>query len=515
MSRSRDRARDGRSRCPRCPWRPSRPSHRSRRRSAAGLAGAALWAASLLLSTAARADVRVTLQNAFIEKYKERATIEAAYSVDSTRARPLPPASDGDLHAAGRAPEIGLAAVAEVMNAAQQPEAAELVRRAERSHQPLAVRGVWRLWCEQGGDSEHVQGRPVEPFKTASPPHVFEIHPVLRLGDQDLAGSLRPIAGRTYEDAGQAFRNFEQLPSRITAGDGMTTITTRMAGASYVDFVIRLNEEPTHALADGLAVKAAVLDARGELLVEERRMVAAAGTAPYARLKALHRGDSLHVAGVPRIDLALLSWRVANRGRVPGILDWSLPYEMVLVAVLPDPSSGANDAPPPTPDPAAPATDAAATAAVAGAAAGAAATAVPAGAAADPPDPPAAAGPPAAVGASGAPAIRAVIAGALPVEPLVPIVTAAPANLAEGDVVAILLKLLSQSVPAGALRGACTVSSRQRSDCAALTGPQCDQLGGAFDAGEKCPPADPAPGPAAANPADPAPGAAPPDPPAP
>jgi len=404
---------------------------------------AALLLLFLLLPAAARAEIRITLQNSFIEKYKDRATIDAAYTVDKTHPRPNPPAGDGDLHAAGRAPEIGLAAVAEVMHAASQPDAVDAVRQAERSGRPLAVRGVWRLWCENGGDADHVQGQALQPLATANPPHVFEIHPLLRVGEHDLAGSLQPTDGIAYKDAGQAFRAYEQLPSHVSTADGTTTIATRMAGYDYVEFVIRLDEEPTHLLADGVAVKAAIYDDGGDLLVEERRMVAVAGTAPYARVRALHKGDALHVAGIPRIDLALLSWRLANSARVPGVLDWSLPYEMVLVAVFPD-APGGLDLPSPAP----------------------------------------------AAAAGDADMARPRIT--VPVEPLAPAVPADPAGAADEDLVATLLKLLGQSLPSGATRGACTLSTVQRSYCAALTGPQCDQLGGAWKAGEGCPP--PAPG---------------------
>lgn len=431
-----------------------------RRRAAAGPAVLALLAA-LLLPAAARADIQITLQNAFIEKYKDRATIDAAFTVDKAHPRPNPPASDGDLHAAGRAPEIGLAAVAEVMNAALQPDAVEIIHQAERGGQPLAVRGVWRLWCEHGGDAEQVQGQPLQPFKTTNPPHVFEIHPLVRVADQDLASSFQPIAGFTYKDAGQAFHNYEQLSSHISTGDGTTTITTRMAGFNYVEFVLRLNEEPTHLLADGLSVKAAILDTGGDLLVQERRLVAVAGTAPYARLKAMHRGEALHVVGIPRIDLSLLSWRVANSARVTGVLDWSLPYEVVLVAAFADTPTG--------------------------------------------PDVPA---PPAAASAGAAGATLAAQVGGSRARPAEPVAPAPPVDVAadgpaDGEVVAVLLKLLVQSQPPGAPRGACTFSTGQRSYCAVLTGPQCDQLGGAWNAGDECPP-DPAQGTAPPKPAPPA-----------
>lgn len=471
MPRSRDRELAGPRRDRPRGWSRPSPAAPPARRSSSGLAAAALLAA-LLLPAAARAEIQITLQNAFVEKYKDRATIDAAFTVDKAHARPNPPASDGDLHAAGRAPEIGLAAVAEVMNAVLELDAVDLIHQAERGGQPLQVRGVWRLWCEHGGDDEQIQGQPLQPFKTTNPPHVFEIHPLLRIVDLDLAGSFQPIAGFTYKDASQAFQSYERLPSHIATGDGTTTITTRMAGYNYVEFVIRLNEEPTHLLADGLSVKAAILDTAGDLLVHERRMVAVAGTAPYARLKAMHKGEALHVVGLPRIDLSLLSWRVANSGRVAGVLDWSLPYEMVLVAVFADTPTGPDVPPAP---PLQPVT----------------------GAVPETPAPRTGSGEP-----------------PVPVEPVTPAVPAAPANIAESDVMVILLKLLGQSLPPGTVRGACSFSSGQRSYCATLTGPQCDQLGGAFNAGEECPPPDPALGPVTPNPPAPPP-QAPPAPPAP
>src|SRR5438270_7348420 len=131
----------------------------------------ALLPGALLLPAAARADIQITLQDSFIEKYKDRATLDATYTVDKAHPRANPPAKDGDLHAAGRAPEIGLAAVAEVMNAAAQPDALDLIHQAERGGQPLAVRGVWRLWCEHGGDSQHLQGQQQRPLPPPHPTH--------------------------------------------------------------------------------------------------------------------------------------------------------------------------------------------------------------------------------------------------------------------------------------------------------------------------------------------------------
>ncbi len=70
--------------------------------------------------------------------------------------------------------------------------------------------------------------------------------------------------------------------------------------------------------------------------MRNRRMIFAEGTEPFERVKALHKGDTLHVVGVPRIDLSLVSFRASHPTSKPGILDWSLPYEMVIVADFDD-----------------------------------------------------------------------------------------------------------------------------------------------------------------------------------
>jgi hypothetical protein len=292
-----------------------------------------LSAYAILLPLAAYADIEITLKNSFIEKFKNRVTIDADYTVVKAHPKPNSPSKDGDLHAAGQAPEIGLPAVAEVMNARFQQTALDLIHDSERTGQPIQVSGVWRLWCEHGGDVSFKQFGPFpEPIVNTNPAHVFEIHPLLKVGDQELAGSFKPIDGFTYKDAEQAFLAYEKLKSHIKPGATETTITTTMAGFNYVEFAIQLNEDPTHAIDDGLTVKAAILNLDGELLVRERRMVFAAGTQPFERVKMLHKGDTMHVVGIPRIDLSLVSYRSSHPTDKPGILDWSLPYEMVIVA---------------------------------------------------------------------------------------------------------------------------------------------------------------------------------------
>jgi hypothetical protein len=65
-------------------------------------------------------------------------------------------------------------------------------------------------------------------------------------------------------------------------------------------------------------------------------MVFAPGSEPLAKLRTLHKGDTMHVVGIPRISLALVAWRLENRNNRPEALQWSLPYEIVVVADFDD-----------------------------------------------------------------------------------------------------------------------------------------------------------------------------------
>jgi hypothetical protein len=381
-----------------------------------------LLAYATLLPLAAYADIEITLKNSFIEKFKNRVTIDANYQVVKAHPKPNPASKDGDLHAAGQAPEIGLPAVAEVMNAAGQRPALDLIHQSEQTGQPVQVRGVWRLWCEHGGDVSFKQFGPFpEPIVNTNPAHVFEVHPLLKVGDQALDASFKPIDGFTYKDADQAFLAYEKLKSHIKPGATETTITTTMAGFNYVEFAIQLNEDPTHTVDDGLTVKAAILNLEGELLVRERRMVFAEGTEPFERVKALRKGDTLHVVGIPRIDLSLVSYRASHPTDKPGILDWSLPYEMVIVADFDD-----------TPAPVDAAAGAAAPAGVEGTA-----------------------------------------------EP-------APAPRSESDLIESLARMLSDRREGNVNSGACVFSAGSKMFCVVSNKAECAQIGGTWNAGKTC-----------------------------
>ena len=294
----------------------------------------------VLAPSVARAQIIVTLNNTFIEQHKHRATVEATFTVDKAHRQPNPPSKDADMHIAGRAPEIQLPIVAELMNAADDKVALDIIRSAEKTGTPIEMAGAWRLWCEHGGTSDQVQGAPLQKFTTTNPDHCFELHPITRVEKHPTEASFHPIdPGFRTKDAVTAFTAYEAVHSEIqfNAVKQTTTIFTNGIGFNYVEFIIELNEDPTFSTPDGgMMVMAAVQDLEGELIVRNRRMVFSPGTPPLKAVTALKKCGRLHVLGIPRMNLAVVSWRTRNRVARPEVLRWNLPYEMIIAAVYAD-----------------------------------------------------------------------------------------------------------------------------------------------------------------------------------
>jgi hypothetical protein len=91
----------------------------------------------------------ITLKNDFIQMYKSRVAIEATYTVDKAHKHSNPAKKDGDMHVAGRAPEIELATVAEIMNAASQHDAVDRIHAVEGTDETVKITaGAW--WATTG-----------------------------------------------------------------------------------------------------------------------------------------------------------------------------------------------------------------------------------------------------------------------------------------------------------------------------------------------------------------------------
>ena len=215
----------------------------------------------------ARAEIEIELQNDFIDHYMDRATIDVNYVVDKAHPRPNTAKKDGDMHVAGRAEEVKLPCVAEIMNAKDERDAVDVVHDVEGTGKTVPLSGAWRVWCEHGGNSRQVQGEHLEPFDTTNPPHVFEIHPITKLKNLSLLDSLREIKGYEPKEAHAAFVVYENLPCEIERHGDDTTIRTRMAGYNYVEFAVRLSSDDEKADDGGRLVMGQVCDLDGELLV--------------------------------------------------------------------------------------------------------------------------------------------------------------------------------------------------------------------------------------------------------
>ena len=285
---------------------------------------------------AGSSEVAITLDNSFIETYKDRVTIDVAMTVGRADTRPHPALVDGDFHVAGNSREIGLAFVAEIQNAAKQKEASDLVRAAEAAGDPIDVAGVWRLWVEHAGEADEVQGEGAA-AETTNPEHVFEIHPVVRLSGLDLLASLRPVRGYRPGTADLVFRGLERIPCRISPGEKTTTIVAPGTRLNDVEFVLEVGNEPPRVVADGRFVAAAVLDRKGTLLAKSVRMVFVKDSPAEQLVRALPAGGRLHVFGLPRISLNEIASRVAGSRERPELLSLGLPYEIIVSGAYADP----------------------------------------------------------------------------------------------------------------------------------------------------------------------------------
>jgi hypothetical protein len=282
--------------------------------------------------------VRFTLKRSFVEAYKDRITIETNFTVDNAGGGPSPNLFDGDMHFSGRAPEVGLRMVAEIVNAGGEDSAVALVRRAGKSHRPLPVTGAWRLWPEHALGAPEVQGKPVPPLENAYPDHVFEIHPVLTVGGIGLLSTLHTVEGYRAGAAKRTFGIYQkaELGLRVTP----TTVTLDTPPSLYNDvhFLMEITGTHQEIVEGGRFVTASALDTEGHLLVEGLRMVFIKGSAPERAVSSLRRGDRLHVYGLPRVSFAEISRRMRAAGDSGAPIEGSLPYEIVILGVFPSDS---------------------------------------------------------------------------------------------------------------------------------------------------------------------------------
>lgn len=295
----------------------------------------------LLLAGALASAATIVLKRAWVDQFKDRATIDGvAFTIDHAHPRPNPPASDGDMHVAGRAPkEIGLPMVAEIMNADNADPAVKLVHSTEGTGKSITVAGAWRLWFEHPPSSgSQIQFNTVPVAKNTNPDHCFEIHPLTKVGPNDVAAGLHDIAGFKPKDATAAFGAYEKLKLSAKADSKKTsvTLTATKTGFNYVLFTMRTDGKIAKLSDGGFAVLADVLadnNDDSDPLAEQVRMIFVPGSPPWDKVNTdgLPVGSELTVLGIPRINLNVVSRLLQGSGG--SVTGKKLPYEMIIVAL--------------------------------------------------------------------------------------------------------------------------------------------------------------------------------------
>lgn len=281
-------------------------------------------------------DIEFQINKSFIEKYKDRVSITTTFTVDQAMQNPVARIFDGDLHMAGRAPEIGLMAVAEIANGASAKKAVDLVHSVEGTSKPLKISGVWRIWAEHGGNPKQEQGTPLSTATSNNPGHVFEIHPITRINDIGILDTFRPVEGYMPGTGHDCFESYEKTECTITVKPKSVSIVTRKGLWNDVDFLMEISEDRQIEVPGGRFVIASARDVNGDLLVKRLRMVFAKDTPPEKAVRLLKRGARLHVYGLPRMDFAEVSRRVRGSRTDPTLLTKPLPYEIIIQGVYKD-----------------------------------------------------------------------------------------------------------------------------------------------------------------------------------
>lgn len=299
------------------------------------------------------ADITVALTKGFVKKYKDRATISTNFNVDKFHKKPNPigtGSKDGDVHIAGRDTVVRLPMVAEIINGKLEKDAFDfLLSLDEGDSVPLV--GVWRLWFEHPGSEDQIMGEP-DPLAiptNTNPDHVFEFHPVTKFGTFDCLDSFVPIKDDTKKNdpkefrgypADKAFESYERRPGTITKTTNGIMILSNKAEYNYVEFQLKLIGKPKE-VTDGYIALANVFNAgasdeESPLTEQPRRMIFVKGSPPAKEIVKMSKGDTLHVLGIPRVNLDEV-YAIANG--IEGHDEYAfggLPYEIIIVAVFED-----------------------------------------------------------------------------------------------------------------------------------------------------------------------------------
>jgi hypothetical protein len=282
-------------------------------------------------------QVEIILRKSFVDSIKNRITIETDFNIVHAHHRPNSISDDGDMHVAGKGRHIGLPVVAELMNARNEKEAVDFIHQNEGTPHFVSITGPWRIWCEHTRKDQDRQSQGI-PFKieNTNPPHIFEIHPITKVGNINTINSLKPIREDEkefeYKDAKKAFKRYLNAKCSITDLKDKIKIKTYGLGYNYAEFWIKLTGKQK-IVEDGRFIFCSVLDKNKKVICNNIRMAFPKGSDAELKVRKLKENDIMHVVGIPRIELAAITERIEKSGSSPGILELNLPFEMIIVAI--------------------------------------------------------------------------------------------------------------------------------------------------------------------------------------
>ena len=279
--------------------------------------------------------VIIRLDRGFIEANRYRITLATDVAVDAV-ARINPKLFDGDMHTAVRTPAVQLRLVAEIMNAKTVPHAVELAKHAEKNRTPLRVTGVLRFWPEHAIGLPHRQGEEVERLTNANPDHVFELHPLIRIGDLDLLSTMTTVEGYRAGHASRTFEMYQQSDLAIRVFSNRVYLTTPAGLWNDVHFQLELTDAPPLIREDGRYLTGRARDVDGKLLVDSIRVVLVKDSPPDQALRNRRAGDRIHVWGLPRVSFDGLARLIEQAGPDTGVRTARLPYEILIIGIYPE-----------------------------------------------------------------------------------------------------------------------------------------------------------------------------------
>ncbi len=278
--------------------------------------------------------VTARFSRAFLESNRERITLETDFTVDVVARMVNPAAFDGDIHIAGRSPDIGLRMVAEIANARTAPAAIARLRNAEKTRKPVRMVAVPRYWPEHAIGLPHRQGGPMPRLETSNPDHLFELHPVIAIGNLDLRYTLHPVEGYRPFHASSAFDHLDHAEVRFRLQGDSVLVETSAGLWNDVHFVLELTDRPVRVREDGAYLSGRARDFSGNVLEDSIRVVLIGRSPPDIAIRGLPPRSWIHVWGLPRINLDGLVRLMESAGDSASHLT-KMPYEIVILGVYP------------------------------------------------------------------------------------------------------------------------------------------------------------------------------------